>query len=84
MIVTLAQRKAKIKSVTDIDIQLARAKTYAKELRNKAKRAPSLAEKLALDKDRIKAEEVLKKLRLESFAIEDELIAQEKNQEVNV
>ncbi len=72
---TYEQRRNKIKSINDINEQIKLAKAYAIRLRNKAKKATLFADKLAIHKKEKEALSLLRKLRFNSFAIEDELNA---------
>jgi len=67
----LKQRLAKIQTVDDAEKQLTLAKNYVKRLRTEAKKATTLAEKLALNEKLKAAETVLRKLRQMIFDIED-------------
>ena len=67
----LKQRLAKIQTVDDAEKQMTLAKNYVKRLRTEAKKATTLAEKLALNEKLKAAETVLRKLRQMIFDIED-------------
>ncbi|MBT0587969.1 hypothetical protein [Alteromonas oceanisediminis] len=67
------QRLEKIKTVEDAEAQLRLAKQYAKRLRNEAKKAELLSEKLALNERLKHAEYTLRQLRRAIFDIEDAL-----------
>lgn len=71
----LKQRMAKIHTNEDLEKQIELSREYVKRLRNEAKKAGTLAEKLALN-DKLKdAERVVRDLRRLSFDIEDALAA---------
>lgn len=71
----LRERLQKIQTPADAEKQLTLAKGYVTRLRNEAKKAGSLAEKLAFNEKLRNAEQVLRKLRLMIFDIEDALAA---------
>lgn len=73
-IVTFEQRRAKIKTLDDLEEQIRLARHYVARLKRKAKNQTSLADKLAVHEDVKKAEQVSKRLRLASFDIEDEIL----------
>lgn len=67
-------RVAQIKTVEDIDTQIRRAKAYVKLMRTKSKNPQySLAQKLAAQEVTKQAEAVLRKLRMNSFDLEDQV-----------
>lgn len=74
-IVTYEQRVSRMKVPGDEDIQLYRAKAYVKRLKRESRSAPSLADKLEYQEAIKEAEGVLRKLRVNIFALNDELIA---------
>lgn len=71
----LRKRLENIQTLADAEKQLTLAKGYVTRLRNEAKKAGSLAEKLAFNEKLKNAEEVLRKLRMMIFDIEDALAA---------
>lgn len=73
----LRQRIAKIATVDDLEKQMELAKTYVKRLRNEAVKAPTLAEKLDINKQLKDAEYTVRQLRFLSFDIEDAIAASE-------
>lgn len=73
----LRQRVEKIITVDDLEKQMELAKTYVKRLRNEALKAPTLAEKLDIDKRLKDAECTVRQLRFLSFDIEDAIAANE-------
>jgi hypothetical protein len=75
LVMDLRKRLEKIVTVADAEKQLELAKEYVKRIRNEAKKAGSLAEKLALNEKHKEAEGVLRKLRLMIFDIEDAIAA---------
>jgi len=72
---SFAERRAKIKTVADIETQLALAKQYVASIKREMKGAPTLAAKQAIAEKVVDAERVLRRLRMESFDIEDEINA---------
>lgn len=72
---TFEERRANCKTVADIDKQLGLAKAYSTRMRNKAKNADRLEEKLVFQGLYKEAESVLLQLRRAVFDIEDELLA---------
>tara|TARA_R110000868_G_scaffold243511_1_gene499487 strand:+ start:2161 stop:2412 length:252 start_codon:yes stop_codon:yes gene_type:complete len=75
---TYEQRVSEIKTVDDIDDQLRKAKQYTMKLRKEAKSDKlNLSQKLALQSKVQEAERILRKLRMASFDIEDEINARE-------
>lgn len=71
----LKQRIAKIHTNDDLEKQIKLSREYVKRLRNEAKKADTLAEKLALNERLKEAERVNRELRRLSFDIEDALAA---------
>lgn len=71
----LKQRIAKIHTNDDLEKQIELSREYVKRLRNEAKKAGTLAEKLALNERLKEAERVNRELRRLSFDIEDALAA---------
>ncbi len=71
----LRKRLENIQTPADAEKQLTLAKGYVTRLRNEAKKAGTLAEKLALNEKLKNAEQVLRKLRMMIFDIEDALAA---------
>ena len=76
MTVTYEQRVARIKTVDDIDDEIRRAKQYVKAMRSKEVFAESLADKLSRQEKTKQAEAVLRRLRLNMFQIEADILAQ--------
>lgn len=70
---TYEQRLASIETVDDLDKQLRLAKQTALRLRNKAKKAEFLADKIELQRQAKEAESVLRRLRSNYFDIESKL-----------
>lgn len=74
-VITYDQRRSRIKTIEDIDIEIKRAKQYARTLRAKAKRFDgTLSEKVALNEKANEAEKVFREIRMKSWDIEDELL----------
>lgn len=73
-VLTYDQRVAKIHTVDDLDNQLHCAEIQMTRLRNQAKKAGTLAEKLKINAEAKEAESVLRKLRLSYFDIEDNVV----------
>lgn len=71
----LKQRIAKIHTNDDLEKQIELSRESVKRLRNEAKKAGTLAEKLALNERLKEAERVNRELRRLSFDIEDALAA---------
>lgn len=69
----IEQRLAKIMIEEDVDKQITLAKNYVKSLRSKAKKLPSLAEKIAMNEQIKLAEVTLRQIRRLSFDIDDAL-----------
>ena len=74
-VVTYEERVAQMHVPGDEEKQLRLAKEYVKRLKRKLKKAPSLDEKLEINAAISEAEQVLRKLRLNIFDLEDMLIA---------
>ena len=72
-IISYEQRISKMIKLGDEDIQLQRAKNYIRRLRRKSIKAPSLKLKLEMQTKVKEAEKVLRKLRQNIFALEDQL-----------
>lgn len=72
-VITFEQRVAKVKTVSDIDKQIDLAKATVTRLRNKAKNARTLAEKLALQDAGKRAGDVFRRFRMNAFDLEDKL-----------
>jgi hypothetical protein len=70
-VVTYEQRVSQIKTVEDVGVQLVRAKQYVMRLRVSMKKAEMLAEKIEYSAAIKEAEAVLRKLRINVFALED-------------
>ncbi|ARN69523.1 hypothetical protein NI385_25660 (plasmid) [Vibrio parahaemolyticus] len=76
-IITFEQRRARMTTPEDVNKEINLAAAYAKSLHTKAKTCQgTLAEKLAIKDNAKKADEVTRKLKLQSFDIEDELRAE--------
>lgn len=75
-VVTFEQRRAKIKTIDDLEEQIRLSRTYLKRLRLKAVNAATLDDKLAINEDVKAAEKVVRTLRYKSFEIEDEILAE--------
>lgn len=77
---TYEQRLEEIFSVADIDKQLRLAKQAVMQLRNKSKSDRlTLANKLAINEEIKLGEAILRRLRQNSFDIEDRLLAEAGN-----
>jgi hypothetical protein len=69
----LRERIEKIKTVEDAEEQIVLAKKYVIRLRNLAKKQPSLAEKLSVQKKVENADKTMRDLRRLIWVIEDAL-----------
>lgn len=72
-VVTFETRVSKMTTVEDIGKQIDLAKVYANAILLKRRKAETLAETIALDKKHKEALEVVRKLRLNYFELEDRL-----------
>jgi len=70
---TYEQRIARIREPEDIDRELGRAKRYAMRLRRLANRTGNHEDKLKILEDIKAAEQVLRKLRVNVYVLEDRL-----------
>lgn len=73
-IVSYEVRVGKMKTPSDVAEQIRLAKQYAKNLRRKKQyRTPNFEDKIIISQAITEAEAVLRKLRLNSFALQDDL-----------
>lgn len=67
------ERRAKIKTIKDLDKQLDLAQSYVRRVRNASKKPAALDLKLSLGEKVREADAVLRQLRQSVFDIEDEI-----------
>lgn len=79
-VLTYENRRSSIRSEGDIEQQIRRAKACVTRLHNAGKRATNLEDKVALHQKRNLAQQVVRKLRLNYFEIQDELRKKQKDQ----
>ena len=72
-VISYSDRISKIKTVSDLEDQVQFAKQYAQRIRNKAKKAGTLQEKIEISNKAKVAEKVLLDLRRNFFDIEDSI-----------